>query len=126
MDKKNKLNLPEFAFLKSFGDNDVLNQRSVIIHINSLSVLEVCDFDSIVEDDLLVVPFSRVNMVTKNIIGKSVREKYNMILYHSPYFNIKDEENYIIGNIMLPAIRWYNNYCDTMDRMIIDNDIKIQ
>ena len=110
-----RTNLPDFAFLHGYGENDELYNRNVILHIPSRSILEIYEEKDIeiTENDL-----SFEFTINHNINGKSVRDKYVMVVHSSPFFSIKAEEDYIIKEIMLPAFRWFADFCDSMDEYI--------
>ena len=113
--------LPEFAFLHGYGENDDLYPRNVILHIKSRTIIEIFEEDDIdfVDEDDLSFEFS----INHNINGKSIRDKYIMLLHSSPFFDKKREEDYLLNEIMLPAFRWFSDYCDFMDNLIAKNGI---
>lgn len=117
---KSKANLPDFAFLKSFADSDDLHSRNVIIHTGSFSILEVYEGNIDIEDSALSLSFSRINRVLGLRTGNVIREYFTIVLHHSPFFSIESEERYVIDKIVLPAIRWFKDYCDMMDELAID------
>lgn len=38
-----ELKLPEFAFLSSDGENDILRERTVVLHTKTASIIEIFD-----------------------------------------------------------------------------------
>ena len=124
MSKEKITNLPKFSFLKGYGDNDELYGRDVILHIGTGSVLEVLKKeDNIIDDESVYVEFSRTNHSIKHITGKTVRENYVLILHHTPFLDVKTEEDFIVKEIMLPTIHWYLDYCDMMDDWVISKGV---
>ena len=110
-----RTNLPDFAFLHGYGENDELYNRNVILHLKSRTVLEIYEPKDIeVTDDDLSLEFT----INHTINGKSMRDKYVMLVHSSPFFNIKAEEDYIVKEIMLPAYRWFADFCACMDEYI--------
>lgn len=113
--------LPEFAFLHGYGENDELYPRNVILHIKTRTILEIFeeDYKDFEDEDDLTLEFS----INHHINGKRNRNKYVMVLHSSPFFDKKREEDYLLNEIMLPAFRWFSDYCNFMDNLIAKNGI---
>ena len=126
MNKEKRTNLPKFSFLRGYGDNDELYGRDVILHIGSGSILEIFKKeDMTIDENGVFIEFFRNNLSIKQITGKTIRENYVITLHHTPFLDIKTEEDFIIKEIMLPTISWYLDYCNMMDEIIIKKNIDL-
>lgn len=124
MKKMIELNLPEFAFLEGYGEADELYGRYVILHVRSASVMEIfSEGDVFFNEDVLTMPFKRLNFFLESMTGRECEEKYIMLLHHSPLLDILADKEMIIKEIMKPASMWFNDYCTFMDNSIREEDV---
>lgn len=113
-------NLPEFAFLKGFGDDDQLNVRNVILHIPTASIMEVFEQGTPIEDDMLTLEFKRYNHFLESITGREYEENYIIALLSSS----SDMNNeHVIRNILKPASMWFCDFNTFMDNSLTEKDI---
>lgn len=107
-----ELTLPAFAFVESSGhDGDTLAGRNVILHVRSASVVEVFERDKV----SLNPEALSFNFVNNNSFG--VKERLTIVLHYSATLDAADREM-IINEILIPAARWYCDYCDWEDKNI--------
>lgn len=119
-----ELNLPEFAFVEGYRDDDELKDRNVILHIRSASVMEIFEQeDTFPVEGIITMPFKRFNHLVESMTGEECEERYVMLLHHSPLFDEQNDRDYIIKNIMKPASMWYCDYCTYMDNMVNREDL---
>lgn len=121
-----ELTLPDFAFVEGYGSNDDLYGRNVILHTCSASVMEVLEKGStLFNEDVLAYSFKNLNGTASRIAGRDIYEELIIVLHSTPLFDIENDEQFIIENIMKPAAKWYCDYCDYMDQEIIREGIDI-
>lgn len=107
-----ELTLPAFAFVESSGhDGDTLAGRNVILHVRSASVVEVFERDKV----SLNPEALSFNFVNNNSFG--VKERLTIVLHYSATLDTADREM-IINEILIPAARWFCDYCDWEDKNI--------
>lgn len=124
MKKMIELSLPEFAFLKGYGESDKLYGRNVILHVRSASVMEVfLEGESYINEDVLTLPFKRLNYFVEAMTGRECEERYIMVLHHSPLLDVVADRELIIKEIMKPASMWFNDFCTFMDNSIREEDV---
>lgn len=110
------LTLPPFAWVSSGGhDGSNLDERNVILHIRSMSVIEIFLYDDVVlNDDVLSYKFGYNNRYG---------EKENCIatLHHCSVLDPVADREMIIEEIIKPAVEWYCSYCDWEDENIAND-----
>lgn len=107
------LALPPFAWVSSGGhDGSNLDERNVILHIRSMSVIEIFQYDDVVlNEDVLSYKFGYINLY-------GVKEKRIAALHHCSVFDPVADMEMIIEEIIKPAVDWYRDYCDWEDENI--------
>lgn len=103
-----QFNLPPYAFLE---DNSELRGRNVIVHVRSMSAVEMFKADSI----NLNPNVKHKNFEYNNIYGDV--EYMVCVLHFAPFLD--DDED--IETMMQGAIQYYCSECDQMDRTNPDN-----
>jgi hypothetical protein len=111
------LKLPEFAFLDGqCHEGDNLEDRDVVIHIRTASIVEFRATKELhLNDDVVFVPF-----IYKNQLG--IEERITCALHYSQAL---ENEADIINMIIRPAIKWYCDYLDWEDKNIINDEIAV-
>lgn len=109
------LTLPSFAWLsggKHDGNN--LNERNVILHTSSLSVIEIFRYEDVIKEgeNDLSYKFGYINR-------EGVKKRFLSILHASPLI-LDHNKKEIIEIVMKPAAEWYRSYCDWEDGNIIN------
>lgn len=107
------LTLPPFAWVSSGGhDRSNLDERSVILHIRSMSIIEIFQYDDVVlNEGVLSYKFGYVNRY-------GIKEKCTAALHHCSTFDPVADREMIIEEIIKPAVDWYRDYCDWEDENI--------
>ena len=107
------LTLPPFAWLSSGGhDGSNLDDRNVIMHIRSASIIEIFQYDDVVlNEDVLSYKFGYMNRY-------GIKEKCIAALHHCSILDPITDRDMIIEEIIKPAVDWYRQYCDWEDRNI--------
>ena len=105
-----ELTLPEFAFVESSGhDGDKLAQRNVILHTRSASVMEVFETDKVyLKEDILSFDFHNVNKF-------GIKEHLTIALHYCATLDADKDAKLIEQEILIPAAKWYCEYCDWED-----------
>ena len=107
-----ELILPAFAFVESSEhDGNALAGRNVILHVRSASLVEVFERDKV----SLNPEATSFNFV--NNLSFGVKERLTIVLHYSATLDAADREM-IINEILIPAARWYCDYCDWEDKNI--------
>lgn len=98
-----ELTLPEWAFLDAHSHlGDQLPDRTVILHIRSMTVIEIFDTDKVVlNEDTLKVSFKNT----------STNEK----LIAALHFSMTVDDKVLITDILKKCASWYCDYCDWED-----------
>lgn len=112
MSKIVNLTLPEFAFVDSAGHEkpDILKGRNVIIHIRSMSIMEVFDRQDVyLNEDVL-----RFEFYNKNKYG--IKEPMVIALHFSATLDMSNDRDMLIKHVLKPAAKWYCDYCDWEDK----------
>lgn len=105
--KLTNLTLPAFTFLDSAFNSD-LDGRNCILHVRSMSVVEVLDLENaILNDDVITYHFS---------YGF---EQFVAALHFSATLTEKED---IIQLVMKPLAEWYCHYCEWEDNNIANED----
>lgn len=104
-----ELKLPEFAFLSSDGENDILRERTVVLHTKTASIIEIFD-----ESEMIVF---KPNIVTldytfENIFGNI--EKIVLALHYCAGGEFDADE--LADHVLLPCAQWYVEYLHWEDR----------
>lgn len=109
------LTLPPFAWVMDGGhDGHLLEGRNVILHIRSMSIIEIFLFDDVVlNDDVISYKFGYINQY-------GVKEKHIAALHHCGALDPTTDRDMIINEILAPAAEWYRSYCDWEDENIIN------
>lgn len=111
MNKTVNLTLPEFGFVDSAGHEnpDILEGRNVILHIRSMSIMEVFDrADVHLNEDVL-----RFEFCNKNRYG--IKEQMVIALHLSTTLDKDADRGILIEKVLKPAAKWYCDYCDWED-----------
>ena len=110
------LTLPPFAWVSSGGhDGSNLDSRNVILHIRSMSIIEIFHYDDVVlNEEVLSYKFGYINRY-------GVKEKMIAALHHCSVLDPVADREMIIEEIIKPAVDWYRDYCDWEDENI-DNE----
>lgn len=115
MEKIVNLKLPEFAFLESSGhDEDCLKDRNVVIHTRTASIIEFCESGNV----FLTKDVISYNFINTNLIG--LKERMTALLHYSATLDEKLDKQEIIERVIIPAARWFCDYCDWEDKNIIE------
>ena len=111
MEERRQLNLPAFAFVEGYGEDDELEGRNVIIHIRSMSVIEIIPRDprNELNRDILKIGFTYHNR-----FGFS--EKYDAALHVCTTLDITRDASLIKNEILRPAVKWVCDYMDWEDK----------
>lgn len=100
-----ELTLPEWAFLDAHSHlGNQLNRRTVILHIRSMTVIEIFDNDVLLNEDVLQVSFRNTN----------TGERLTAALHLSTTIESKD----MLVDILRKCASWYCDYCDWEDKNI--------
>lgn len=114
-DKVINVTLPAFAFVESSGhDGDQLKGRNVILHVRSASIVEIFDEGSF---------FPREGTITfrfKNTNTLGAEEYYIAALHYTATLDVTTDKKEIIERVIIPAARWFCDYCDWEDNNIIN------
>lgn len=104
----NELTLPEWAFLDAHSHlGDKLEGRTVILHIRSMTVVEILDADrSLLNEDTLKVSFANTTTGEKLIAAL--------------HFSTTVESRDLLIDILKGCATWYCDYCDWEDNNIFD------
>ena len=99
-------NLPEWCYLDGYThQGDKLKGREVILHIPSMSILEVIcldDKDFFINEGVLFKDFSHNNENFKIVVYKSLLEDVNQLMYK--------------------AINWYKKEVNFMNKQILNDN----
>lgn len=108
-----ELTLPEFAFVESSGhDGDKLANRNVILHVRSASVMEVFETDkAYLKEDVISFDFHNTNKF-------GVKEYLTIALHYCATLDSNRDARAIKEQILIPAARWFCDYCDWEDKNI--------
>lgn len=107
-----KLTLPTFAFLDGNSPKgDTLEDRMVILHVRSASVLEFFhdEVEVLLKDTVISKQFSYINRY-------GIEELITCAVRYSPLVEGKE---LILSEIVEPAIEWYKQYLDWEDINIV-------
>lgn len=111
------LTLPEFAFVESSGhDGNTLAGRNVILHTRTASVIEIFPEEKVFPKPG-VISFTFINT---NALG--FKERFAALLHYSATLGQAADKQEIVDKILIPAARWFCDYCDWEDKNIIKND----
>lgn len=102
-----ELTLPEWAFLDAHSHlGDKLEGRTVILHIRSMTVVEILDADrSLLNEDTLKVSFANTTTGEKLIAAL--------------HFSTTVESRDLLIDILKGCATWYCDYCDWEDTNIL-------
>lgn len=108
-----ELTLPEFAFIESSGhDGDKLQGRNVILHTRSASVLEVFQTDKVyIKQNTVSFDFNNTN-------NFGIKEYLTIALHYCATLDAQRDATTIKEQILIPAARWFCDYCDWEDKNI--------
>lgn len=109
-----ELTLPEFAFVEGSAHENpnILYGRNVILHIRSVSILEVLEWRmSAIKPEVLQQRFTYRNKY-------GTEEKMVIVLHYSSLLDVDNDREAIIEQVIKPAIKWYCDYCDWEDAAI--------
>ena len=110
------VSLPAFAFVESSGhDGDLLKDRNVILHVRTASVVEVFPEESFFPVE------GTITFRFKNINTLGADEYYVAALHYSATLDALIDKKEIIDRVLLPAARWFCDYCDWEDQNIIND-----
>ena len=113
MEKKINLTLPAFAFVEGSGHEDnLLEGRNVILHIRTASIIEILERDKCRLGENIV----KKNFIYTNRYG--VGEKMVAALHYCATLDANDDRELIKQEILVPAAKWYCDYCTWEDENI--------
>lgn len=101
--------LPAFAFLSDGRGGDV-DGRNVILHVRSMSVLEVLEAGKVVLDD----DVRRLSFTYHTTFGTD--EKYVIALHLCATLDVRADWPMIKETIVKPAVAWFCEYMDWEDQ----------
>lgn len=110
MKKMIELTLPPFAMLWGYGDDNELQDRDVILHVRSASVIEVfIKGNAFLSEDVITYSFT---MSVPRISNPSemATATFVLALHHSPLLDVVADRDMIIEEIMKPAADYYRDY----------------
>ena len=104
-----ELTLPEWAFLDAHSHlGNLLNGRTVILHIRSMTIIEIFDTDkALLNEDILKVSFKNTNTGEQLIAAL--------------HFSTTIESKPMLIDILKKCAAWYCDYCDWEDNNIISD-----
>lgn len=110
------LTLPEFGFVSDDLNGD-LRGRNVIIHIRSMSIIEILEHKNVYyyEPDTLYHKFEY-----KNIFGEI--EHLVALLHVCTTFDKEIDGAYILDNIIKPACEFYMKFATMVDNEMQEED----
>lgn len=110
--------LPEFAFLDAnYSGTDLLDRRSVVIHIPSGTIMEFIPEDEFGTDDPCLV---KQQFIYRNIYG--IDEPFVVFVHHCYTDEGRGSANRIRFEILHKAIQWFCEYMDWEDKAIFTED----
>ena len=113
--KKINYDLPEFVFLDGNSpDGDTLNNRTVICHIRSMTII-----DAITLDEIKHSKFSATTYSFNYIDGFGAKEKHLFVLHHT----LAEEDE--LEHIFEKCKEWYCRYLAWEDGNIIEDEISV-
>lgn len=105
-----ELTLPSFAFLDGNSPKgDTLENRMVILHVRTASVLEFFHDVVLLKDNVISKRFSYIDRY-------GVEELITCAVHYSP---LVEEVELVLSEIVEPAIVWYKQYLDWEDINIV-------
>lgn len=112
-----EFDLPEFAFIEGssheLGGNP-LDGRIIILHTRSASVIEIFDRKKVVlEEGVLSYKFKFTNSL-------GIEEPMIAALHYCATLDKSADVKMIKQEIMKPLAMWYCQYCEWVDKIIID------
>lgn len=112
-----QLTLPEFAFL-SDDLNGELRGRNVIIHIRTMTIIEIIERENVLlyEPNVLYHKFDYENM-----FGET--EKLVAMLHVCTTFDKILDKEYIKQNIIKPACEFYMKFATMADNEMLEDEI---
>lgn len=109
--------LPEFAFVESSGhDGDTLAGRNVILHTRTASVIEIFSEENVFPKPGVI----SFNFVNTNSLG--LKEHMTALLHYTATLDQATDKQEIINRVLIPAARWFCDYCDWEEKNVIKND----
>lgn len=110
MKKMIELTLPPFAMLWGYGDDNELQDREVILHVRSASVIEVfMKGNAFLSEDVITYSFTiSVPRITNP--SEMATATFVLALHHSPLLDVVVDRDMIIEEIMKPAAKYYRDY----------------
>ena len=116
-DKVINVTLPAFAFVESSGhDGDLLQGRTVILHVRSASVIEIFEEENFFPKEGVIT----LRFFNRNHLGE--KEYYIAALHYCATLDEKYDKKAILEQIVAPAAQWYCDYCDWEDKNILENE----
>lgn len=112
-----QLTLPEFTFVEGsgheVGGNPTMG-RNIILHTRSASVLEIIAKKDLygIEPNVLKYEFTHLN--EEFLVG----EDFVILLHYCATMDKDLDRQSIIDNVMIPASKWFSDYCDWEDENI--------
>lgn len=112
-----ELTLPPFAWVEGGGhDGDMLDGRNVILHIRSMSIIEILKYDNVVlNEGVLSYKFGYINRY-------GIKEKCVAALHYCGILDKVADREMIIEEIIKPSVDWYRAYCDWDDENIANEE----
>lgn len=111
--KLTQLTLPAFAFVESSGhEENMLEGRTVIIHVRSASIVEIFDRKNVsLNDGVLRQKFTYTNRF-------GIKEPLVVALHYTSTLDPILDAEMIKKEILIPAAQWYCDYCSWEDENI--------
>ena len=105
--KLTQLTLPAFAFVECSGhEENLLEGRTVIIHVRSASLVEIFDRSNVsLNDDVLRLKFTYTNRF-------GIKEELVAALHYTATLDPLLEAKQIKKEILIPAAQWFCDYCE--------------
>lgn len=108
-------NLPEWAFLDANSHlGNPLENRTVINHIRSASIIEIIDRD---KDGFM--PVESVIIYEFEYAGPAGTERMSAVLHYCATLDKVADKDLIINEILRPCAKWYCDYCTYEDNNLI-------
>lgn len=111
--------LPEFAFIESSGhDGDQLKGRNVILHTRSASIIEIFEEENFFPNEGVITQ----RFYNMNRLG--VKEYYIAALHYTATLDTTTDKKEILERVVIPAARWFCDYCDWEDGNILKENAR--
>ena len=112
--KLRNLTLPEFAFLESWEGDSELDDRYVILHIRSASIVEIIEEDKLMAFNEGVLSYE---FTYSSVLG--VEERFVAGLHYCATLDPQADRGMIVESILKPTAEWFCRYLDWEDGNIL-------